>query len=249
MIDRKTPDEIDRMRDLGLLIARTLRTVSAEIVPNRTTTADLDLRVQELFAAANAYPAFKGYRGYPAATCISVNDQVVHGIPSDRVLNEGDIVGIDIGAVRDGYYADAAWSYPVGEVSAEAKRLLNVTREALFQGLAQAKAGNCVGDISSAVQRYVEGQGYSVVRELVGHGIGRAMHEEPSVPNFGRPKSGPRLEAGMTICVEPMVNAGSKEVETLSDNWTVVTKDGALSAHFEHMIAVTPTGPDILTVE
>jgi methionyl aminopeptidase len=205
--------------------------------------------VQELFAAEGVYPAFRGYRGYPASACVSVNDEVVHGIPGERVLREGDIVGIDLGAVKGGYYADAAWTYPVGEVSQDAKRLLNVTREALFQGLAAAKAANQVGDISNAVQKYVEMQGYSVVRDLVGHGIGRAMHEEPNVPNFGKPKTGPRLETGMTICIEPMVNAGSREVETLSDKWTVVTKDGTLSAHFEHMIVVTPTGPDILTVE
>lgn len=237
------------MRDVGRIVARTLRILSESIIPGKTTTRELDELAQRLLDEEEAYPAFKGYRGYPDALCVARNDQVVHGIPSDEPLEEGDIVGLDIGAVKGGYYGDGAWTYPVGEVSPEARRLLNVTKEALYQGLAQAKAGNRIGDISSAVQKYVEKNGYAVVRELVGHGVGRAVHEDPSVPNFGKPGSGPKLEVGMTICVEPMVNVGTKEVATLEDKWTVVTKDGKLSAHFEHMIAITSNGPDILTKE
>jgi len=249
MIVRKSPEEVEKMRALGKLVARILRTLDASIVPGQTTTRQLDEMAQKMLAEEDAYPAFKGYRGYPDALCVAVNNQVVHGIPSDEPLQEGDIVGLDLGAVRDGYYADGAWTFPVGEISKDAQRLLNVTREALYQGISQAKAGNRVGDISSAIQRYVEKNGYSVVRELVGHGVGRAVHEDPPVPNFGKPNAGPKLEPGMTICIEPMVNMGTKDVDYLPDKWTVVTKDGKLSAHFEHMIAITENGADILTAE
>ena len=189
-------------------------------------------------------------RGYPAATCISVNEVVIHGIPSEAPLQEGDIVDLDVGVCLDGWHADAAWTYPVGTISKEAQRLLNVSRESLFQGIAKAKIGNQLGDIGSAVQKYVEQNGYSVVRDLVGHGIGRSLHDEPhDVPNYGKAGTGLRIKEGLTICIEPMVNAGRYEVKTLPDEWTVVTADGSLSAHFEHTIAVTRDGPDILTLE
>jgi methionyl aminopeptidase len=249
MIIRKSPEDIDNLASLGRLLASILRRLAESIRPGVTTTRDLDTLALRLLEENNVYPAFKGYRGYPDALCVAVNEQVVHGIPNDKPLLEGDIVGLDIGIVRDRYYADGAWTYPVGQVSKEAQRLMNVTREALYQGIAQAKPGNRVGDISAAVQRYVENNGYSVVRELVGHGIGFAIHEDPAVPNFGRADTGPRLEPGMTICIEPMVNMGTKDVEFLDDKWTVVTRDRKLSAHFEHMVAVTQDGPLILTVE
>jgi methionyl aminopeptidase len=245
----KSPAEIEVLRELGRVVAVILRRLSESIAPGRTTTRDLDNLALELLAEHGCDPAFKGYRGYPDALCVAVNDEVVHGIPSGRVLLEGDVVGLDIGVTRGGFVGDGAWTYPVGEISGEARRLLNVTRESLFQGIAQARAGNHVGDISSAVQSYVEGHGYSVVRELMGHGIGRQMHEDPPVPNFGKPGSGGKLTDGMTICIEPMVNMGTKEVTTLDDGWTVVTKDRRLSAHFEHMVAITAQGADILTVE
>lgn len=247
MIVKKTPAEIEQMRDLGKLVASILKRLNKAIVPGETTTRQLDELAQRFLEEAGAYPAFKGYRGYPDALCVAVNEQVVHGIPTDTPLQAGDIVGLDIGAVKNGIYADGAWTFPVGEIDKDAQRLLNVTREALYQGIAQAKAGNRVGDISSAIQRYVEKNGYSVVRELVGHGVGKAVHEDPQVPNFGKPGQGPRLEPGMTICIEPMVNVGTKEVEYLGDKWTVVTKDRKLSAHFEHMIAITNNGAEILT--
>jgi methionyl aminopeptidase len=225
-----------------------MRLVSEQIRPG-VTTQELDALAERLIEEEGGKPSFKGYRGYPAASCISVNEVVIHGIPNGRRLEEGDIVDLDFGVYKAGYHADAAWTFPVGEVSQAAQRLMNVTRESLMQGIAKAMPGNRLGLVSSTVQRYVESSGYSVVRELVGHGIGESLHEEPSVPNFGRPKDGPVLRAGTTICIEPMVNEGRPEVVTLEDGWTVVTRDGRLSAHFEHTVLISESGPELLTVE
>ena len=239
-------EEIESIRAAAQLVARTLAMLSREVRPGVTTEA-LDRLAETFIGDHGGRPAFKGYRGFPASICSSVNDEVVHGIPGPRRLVEGDIVGIDVGVEMDGYYGDSALTVPVGRVSDEAIRLLRVTREALERGVAQAKAGNRVGDISHAIQSHVEEQGFSVVRSLVGHGIGRQMHEEPQVPNYGSPDRGPRLMAGQVMAIEPMVNAGAPDVVTQPDGWTVVTKDGTLSAHFEHTVAVGPEGPDILS--
>jgi methionyl aminopeptidase len=210
-------------------------------------TAELERQIVAHIESRGAASAFKGYKGYPAYTCISVNNEVVHGIPGDRRLEEGDIVSIDIGVVKDGYYGDAARTFPVGKISPEAARLLEVTREALSMGIEKAVDGNNLGDVSHAIQDCVESAGFSVVRDLVGHGIGSSMHEEPQIPNFGRPGKGPRLRTGMVLAIEPMVNAGDWHVKTLSDQWTVVTEDGSLSAHFENSVAITREGPVALT--
>lgn len=249
MIVLKKASEIEKMRAAGRVVARTLRRMAEAIVPGKTTLLELDAIARRVIEEAGGVPSFLGYKGFPAAACISVNSVVVHGIPDGTILREGDIVGLDIGVFLDGWHADSAWTYPVGTISEAARRLLNVTREALFQGIAKARVGNRTGDIGAAVQRYVESQGYSVVRELTGHALGRQLHEEPSVPNFGKPGKGALLKAGMTLAIEPMVNAGRPEVRTLADQWTVVTADGSLSAHFEHTVAVTRDGPDILTLE
>jgi len=249
MILLKSQSEIEKMRLSGRAVARTLRIMGEAIDPGKTSTADLNQIAELVMAEMGARPAFKGYRGYPAAACISVNNEVVHGIPAARILQEGDIVGLDVGACIDGYYADAAWTYPVGTVSSETQRLMNVTLESLWQGIAQAKDGNSVGDISHAVQRYVEKNGYSVVKDLSGHGIGRALHEDPSISNFGKAGSGERLKSGMTLCIEPMVNMGNWKVHSLSDRWTIVTDDGSLSAHYEHTVAISRDGAVILTTE
>jgi len=239
-------EEIDAIRAAARLVAQSLEMLGPEVRPG-VTTADLDRMAETFIRERGARPAFKGYRGFPASICPSINDEVVHGIPGSRALAEGDIVGVDVGVEMGGYYGDAAFTFPVGRVSDEATRLLRVTQEALMRGVAQAKAGNRVGDISHAIQSYVEAQGYSVVRSLVGHGIGRHMHEEPQVPNYGTPDRGPRLMAGQVLAIEPMVNAGGPDVLTQPDGWTVVTKDGSLSAHFEHTVAVGPDGPEILS--
>jgi methionyl aminopeptidase len=245
----KSRSEIAKMKESGRIVARTLRLVSGEIRPGITPRVLNDL-ADRLIREEGGVPSFLGYRGFPASACISVNEVVVHGIPQDIPLQEGDIVGLDFGVVKNEWHADGAWTYGVGAISPEAQRLLNVTRESLFQGISKARVGNRIGDISQAVQKYVEQNGYSVVRDLVGHGIGRKLHEEPtSVPNFGRAGKGELLREGLTICIEPMVNQGTFEVETLADKWTLVTKDGKLSAHFEHTIAVTKSGPEILTTE
>lgn len=239
-------EEIEKIRVSAQLVAMTLREMGRHVRPG-ITTAELDRLAETFIRDHGGRPAFKGYRGFPASICPSVNEEVVHGIPGPRELRDGDIVGIDVGVEKDGYYGDAALSFAVGEVSAEARRLLEVTRESLMQGIAQARPGNRVGDISNAVQSYVEAQGFSVVRALVGHGIGREMHEEPAVPNFGPAGRGPRLMTGLVLAIEPMVNTGGFEVVTRSDGWTVATKDGGLSAHFEHTVAVGPDGPEILS--
>jgi methionyl aminopeptidase len=249
MIVLKTRSEIDKMRGAGRLVARAIRLMSEAIVPGKTTPIDLDALAARIVAEAGGKCAFLNYRGYKANTCISVNETVIHGVPDDRPLVEGDIVDLDLGVWLDGWCADGAWTFPVGTISPASQRLLNVARESLFQGIAKTRAGNRIGDISAAVQRYVEQNGYSVVRDLVGHGIGRTVHEEPSVPNFGKPGTGPPLREGMTLCIEPMVNQGGRKVKTLADGWTVVTADGQLSAHFEHTVAITRDGPEILTLE
>jgi methionyl aminopeptidase len=247
MIHLKTESEIAIMQEAGRKARLALEAMASSITPGKTTTADLDAVAEEVLQKENAKASFKGYRGFPASACISVNEEVVHGIPGPRVLKNGDIVSLDIGAFYEGFHGDCAWTYPVGEISEEALRLLNVTRESLFQGLAQAREGKRIGDIGHAVQSYVERNGYSVVRDLVGHGIGRALHEDPSIPNFGRGGTGEKLRAGMTICIEPMINQGKHQVECLDDHWTVVARDRKLSAHFEHMVLVTKDAPAILT--
>jgi len=246
MIIRKSQDELQAMREAGRLTALTHDVVAAAVRPG-ITTASLDALAEEFIRDHDAIPAFKGYNGYPASICVSVNEEVVHGIPGARILRDGDIVSIDIGVVLDGFYGDMARTYPVGEISEEAKRLIAVTETALEKGIAAAVAGNRLSDIGHAVQSYVEAHGMSVVRDFVGHGIGRSMHEEPQIPNFGRPGYGPRLKPGMVLAIEPMVNVGGWEVIVLSDNWTVVTADRSLSAHFEDTVAVTEGGPLVLT--
>ncbi len=249
MIVRKTPAEIEKMRAAGAVVARCLRELSEAIQPGKTTTLDVDVMAEGLLAKYGALSSFKNYRGYPNTVCVAVTEEVVHGIPRSRVLQAGDILGIDLGAIVDGWHGDAATTVAVGgETTMEAENLLRATRDALFRGIEQARPGKKLSDIGHAIQSYVEARGYSVVRDLVGHGIGRSMHEEPQVPNFGRPGRGVRLEEGMTLAIEPMVNIGGHEVETLGDNWTVVTRDRSLSAHFEHTVAIRKNGPDILTM-
>jgi len=236
------------MAAAGRIVAETLALVGRNIRPD-ITTEDLD-RLAEDFIRSHpgAQPSFKGLYDFPATLCTSINNEIVHGIPSHkRVLHDGDIVSVDTGVCLEGLHADSAATFPVGDIRAEAARLLEITREALAAGVAQARAGNHVGDIGHAVQKVAEGAGYSVVRELVGHGIGASFHEEPQVPNYGKPKRGPRLVSGMTIAIEPMINVGGASIRTLDDKWTVVTQDGSLSAHFEHTVAVTENGPRILT--
>ena len=247
MVYLRDRTEIDAIRAAARIVARTIEMLCRQVRPG-VTTAELDRAAEAFIRDHGARPAFKGYRGFPASICPAVNEEVVHGIPGARRLAEGDIVGIDVGVEKDGFYGDAAVTVPVGAVSERTMRLLDVSRESLARGIAQARAGNRVGDISHAIQSYVEEQGFSVVRALVGHGIGREMHEEPQVPNYGPPERGPRLMAGQVLAIEPMVNAGGPEVVTQPDGWTVVTKDGSWSAHFEHTVAVGPNGPEILSV-
>jgi methionyl aminopeptidase len=234
------------MRDAGKIVARALEEVKQAVSPG-ITTQELDALADKYIAKQGASPAFKGYHGYPACICASINEEVVHGIPGLRKLKDGDIISIDVGVEINGYFGDSALTLPVGDISTAASRLLEVTEQSLFKGIEQAIDGNRLSDVSYAVQSHVEALGYSVVRDYVGHGIGSNMHEEPQIPNFGRPGRGPRLKAGMTLAIEPMVNIGGYEVRTLLDNWTVVTKDTNLSAHFEHTIAITDAGPEILT--
>jgi methionyl aminopeptidase len=249
MIKLKSPKEIVKMRAAGQVVARALEILEKSIVPGVTTTLELDRVAEKALKELGAKSSFKGYRGYPNTVCVAVNEEVVHGIPTDdRVIKLGDIVGIDLGAIVDGYHGDSALTVAVGEVSEDASRLLKTTREALFRGIAEARVGNKLSDIGHAIQSYAERHGYSVVRDLVGHGIGTEMHEEPQVPNFGKPGRGVVLQEGMTLAIEPMVNAGTFEVISLSDKWTVVTADRKLSAHFEHTVAITADGPDILTL-
>lgn len=247
MIVRKSRAELEKMHKANILVAEVLEKLRDAIRPG-VTTATLDDLAEETIRAQGAIPAFKGYRGFPAALCVSINDEVVHGIPSHkRVIREGDIVSLDVGTVVDGFCGDGAITVPVGEIPEKIRRLLQVTEEALYKGIEKTRVGNRVLDIGHAVQEHVESRGFSVVRDFVGHGIGTQMHEEPQVPNYGDPGRGLRLLPGMVLAIEPMVNAGRHFVKVLSDNWTVVTMDGSYSAHFEHSVAVTDNGPWILS--
>jgi methionyl aminopeptidase len=247
MITIKSARELKLMRQAGRVVAEVLQQIKDQVKPG-VTTAELDRLAERIIRKAGCTPAFKGYHGFPASICASVNEEVVHGIPSLRRLQDGDIVSIDVGAVHKGYFGDAAETFPVGDVNPEALRLLQITRESLALGIEKAVEGNHLTDISHAVQTYVESHGFSVVRNYVGHGIGNMMHEEPQIPNFGSPGRGPLLKAGMTLAIEPMVNTGDWQVETLADNWTVVTLDRKWSAHFEHTVAVGKESAQILTV-
>jgi methionyl aminopeptidase len=247
MIICKSPAEIERLRRSGRMARGLLEELRERAQPG-VSTLELEKYIERRITQLGARSAFKGYRGYPCCLCASVNSEVIHGIPSERRLQRGDILSLDLGVVVDGYYGDSAITVPVGEISESTQRLLRVTQEALQLAIDEARLGNRLGDISATVQRHVEENGYSVVREFVGHGIGRQLHEEPQIPNFGQAGHGPVLKQGMVLAIEPMVNAGGPAVRVLADNWTAVTADGTLSAHFEHMVAVSRNGPDILTL-
>jgi methionyl aminopeptidase len=247
MIILKSLQEIEKIRKAGLVVAQTLDELRTMVRPGINTQA-LDEFAERFIRQAGATPAFKGYRGYPKTLCTSINSEVIHGIPAKAVvLKQGDILSVDVGAIVDGFYGDAAITIPVGAVTSEAERLIRVTEESLYRGIAQATAANRLYDISEAVQAHVESHGFSVVREYVGHGIGRSLHEDPQIPNFGAHGQGPRLKAGMVLAIEPMVNAGAGATIVKEDKWTAVTADGSLSAHFEHTVAIMPDGPWILT--
>jgi methionyl aminopeptidase len=246
MIIIRSPREIEQIRKANVVVAEVLERLKTLVVPG-VTTDELDGISEEIILSKGAVPAFKGYRGYPKTLCISINEEVVHGIPNKRRLKEGDIVSIDVGSNLHGYFGDAAITLPVGEINPEGKRLLEVTEKALSIGIGMAKVGNRLFDISHAVQAWVESNGFSVVRDFVGHGIGKSLHEDPQIPNFGSPNQGPRLEKGMIFALEPMVNEGTYEVRVLDDGWTVVTADGKPSAHFEHTIAITDGEAEILS--
>jgi methionyl aminopeptidase len=232
-------EEIEKIRQADLMVSRTIAEVAKFLEPG-VSSKKLDEIAEEFIRDNGGIPAFKGYHGFPATLCISENEKVVHGIPSDDVIfKEGDIISIDCGVLLDGFFGDSAYTFALGEVSPEAKKLMEVTKESLYRGIEQARAGNRVGDIGHAIQSYVESFGYSVPREITGHGVGRHLHEDPSIPNYGRRGNGKRLKAGMVIAIEPMVIAGSKEIEILDDNWTIVSADGGLAAHYEHSIAIT----------
>lgn len=246
-VEIKTADEIALMREAGRIVAEILGTLEAMVAPG-VTTWDLDQEAERLIYKNGAKPAFKGYRGFPACLCASVNEEVVHGIPSrKKKLQEGDLMKLDFGVIYKGYFGDSARTVPVGKVSAEAQRLIKATRESLNKAIEVMVPGNRLGDIGAAVQAAVEPHGFSVVRDFTGHGIGRSLHEAPQVPNYGKPGSGPKLLAGMVLAVEPMVNVGTEKVEVLEDDWTAVTMDGKLSAHFEHTIYISEGGPEVLT--
>ena len=246
MIIRKGTAEIDRIAAAGALVAETIAHVGERIEPG-VTTLELDRISEDFIRSQGGVPTSQGYRGYPRAICVSVNEVVVHGIPDDRVVEDGDLVTIDVGVTLDGVIADSAYTFGIGAVDDEAQRLLDAGQEALAAGISAARLGNRIGDISHAVQTVVEGAGFAVVRSLVGHGVGRRYHEDPHVPNFGEPGRGPRLSEGMTIAIEPMITAGSPDVWLAEDGWTISTEDGSLSAHFEHTVAILPGGPRILT--
>lgn len=246
MIIVKSSREIEQLKRSNAIVAEVFEKLKKMIEPG-ITTKELDQVAEEYILLKGGRPAFKGYRGFPATLCISINEEVVHGIPGQRRLKEGDIISLDVGVNFVGYFGDAAITLPVGEVDPEAKRLLEVTEKALYIGIEKAKRGNRLFDISYAIQRWVESHGFSVVRDFVGHGIGKDLHEEPQIPNFGAPHQGPRLEKGMVFALEPMVNEGTYEVRILSDGWTVVTADGKRSAHFEHTVAITEDGAEILS--
>jgi methionyl aminopeptidase len=246
MIIKKTPEQVDQMAASGAVLVRCLKMLASKARPG-VTTGELDEAAEKFIRSQGATPAFKGYRGFPGSICASPNSMVVHGIPGGYELKRGDVISIDVGVVKDGWVSDAAMTLPIGSVSPEAQKLLDVTRASLFAGVEQMRPGNHLGDVSSAIQRAVEVEGLSVIRTLVGHGIGRDMHEEPQVPNFGEPGKGPELEEGMVLAIEPMVNAGGPLVQMGDDGWSVYSEDGSLAAHFEFTVAVTPDGPRILT--
>lgn len=246
MIVLKSQDEIVRMESACSIVAEVLVKIRDAITPG-ITTKELDEIAESFILSRKAVSAFKGYKGYPATLCTSLNNQVVHGIPGSAVLKKGDLISIDVGVYKDGFYGDAAITLPVGQISTEAGKLLSSTEEALYKGIEKALAGNRLSDISNAIQKHAEADGFSVVKQFVGHGIGRGLHEDPQIPNFGRPGEGPVLRAGMTLAIEPMINAGTWKVDVLNDGWTAITRDGSLSAHFEHTVAVTDNGPKILT--
>lgn len=247
MVKLKTPAEIDKMREANRMVARVLQSIAGEVTPG-VTTAALDKMAEEMCRDFGVKPAFKGYGGFPYALCCSVNEQVVHGFPNGNSLKEGDILSVDFGVIYDGFYGDAALTLPVGRVSEEARRLMEATKASLEAGIEMMRPGNRLGDVSHAVQKVAEAAGFSVVRQFVGHGIGRSLHEEPQLPNYGSPGNGLQLKAGMVIAIEPMVNAGGYEVRVLEDGWTAVTVDGKLSAHFEHSVAITENGPRVLSL-
>ena len=242
----KTENEIEKIAKACQVAAQVLSELK-EKVKAGVTTGEIEERAMELFGKLGAIPAFKGYRGYKYATCLSVNEEVVHGLPGARALKEGDIIGVDVGAIVDGYYGDNAETFPVGKIDAKVKRLLSTTSNALHKGIAQATDGKRLGDVSFAIQEEAEKNGFSVVRDLYGHGVGSALHEDPLIPNYGKKGTGLVLKAGMTLAIEPMLNVGGPEIRTLQDGWTIVTADGSLSAHFEHTILVTKGAPKILT--
>ncbi|SFM34312.1 methionyl aminopeptidase [Paenibacillus sp. 1_12] len=246
MIICKSPAELDLMREAGRIVAETHRLLQKAVQPD-ITTKELDQIAEGYIRSQGAIPSFKGYNGFPGSICASVNDELVHGIPGPRKLLNGDVISIDIGAQYKGYHGDSAWTYGVGTISDTAKKLLEVTEQCLYKGLEEAKPDARLYTISHAIQKYVENEGFSIVREYVGHGIGSKLHEEPQIPNYGLPERGPRLKPGMVLAIEPMVNVGERYVKTLKDNWTVVTVDGTLCAHFEHTIAITPDGYEIFT--
>ncbi|HOX15661.1 MAG TPA: type I methionyl aminopeptidase [Smithellaceae bacterium] len=247
MVILKQPDEIDKARASNRIVAEVLNVLREKVKPG-VTTRELNKIAEGVTEKRGARPAFKGYRGYPYSLCTSVNEEVVHGMPSNRVLVEGDIVGLDFGVCYHGLYGDSAITLPVGRVSEQATRLMQVTEQSLYSAIHQACDGNRLGDISAAVQETVETAGYSIVRDFVGHGIGKSMHEDPQIPNFGKKGRGIELQKGMILAIEPMVNAGKYKVKILSDGWTVITADGSLSAHFEHSVAITDNGPEILSI-
>lgn len=246
MIIRKSDFEVDLMRIAGRIVAETHQVLANAIRPG-ITTKELDQIAEDFIRSKGASPSFLGYGGFPASICASINEELVHGIPSNRVLKDGDIISIDIGAEYNGYHGDSAWTYGVGKISDLASRLLNVTEESLYKGLEKVTPDFRLSDISHAIQQHVEANGFSIVREYVGHGIGEDLHEDPQIPNYGPPNRGPRLKPGMALAIEPMVNAGERFVRTLADRWTVVTEDNSLSAHFEHTILITNSGHEILT--
>jgi methionyl aminopeptidase len=247
MIIRKSEQEIERMARAGEVVAEALALLGERARPG-VTTAELDALADELIRSRGGVPTFKGYRGYPASICTSPNDVVVHGIPGPRVLGEGDILSVDVGVTLDGFVADSAYTFPIGEIAPETERLLEAGKAALAAGIEQCRSGNRLSDISHAIQTATEEHGFSVVRSLVGHGVGRSMHEEPQIPNYGEPGRGPLLSPGMTFAIEPMINAGAPDVVIHDDEWSISTVDSSLSAHFEHTVAITEEGPRILTV-
>ncbi|WP_010169912.1 type I methionyl aminopeptidase [Bacillus coahuilensis] len=246
MIICKTPRELEIMKRAGQIVALTHKELQPHIKAG-ITTKELDNIADKFIRSCDAIPSFKGYNGFRGSICASVNNELVHGIPGNRMLKDGDIISIDIGANYNGYHGDSAWTYPVGQIDDETKKLLSITEESLFLGLEEAKPGERLSNISHAIQTFVEKNGFSIVREYVGHGVGQNLHEDPQIPHYGPPNKGPRLKPGMVLAIEPMVNAGSRYVRTLEDNWTVVTVDGKMCAHFEHTIAITENGFEILT--